>query len=138
MSAGKVVVYVCRNDSVIGPMIGGARVYPADGVPRGASRPFLAWQCQSNAIDRDLNGRISGFEASVLLDVVADTESDVQAILTRLPTAFSGLGGTTVNGVAVMDAESAETGDEINGPIDTDNGQAYSGSATISIYYGGS
>lgn len=138
MSAGKVVVSVLRADATIGPLIGNARCYPRDGVPKGAIRPWTAWSVSRNAIDRDLNGHVSGYNADVLIDVAGDTESQVQAILVALPIAFSGLGGTTIAGVAVDDAEAIETGDEINGPIDTDDGQAFTGSATISIYYGGS
>ncbi len=138
MSAGKIVVTTLRADGTIGPLIGNARIYPADGVFKGAGRPYLAWSVQSNVPDYDLGGHLSGYESGVLLDVIADTPGEVQSILARLPAAFASLGGTTVAGFPVDDARAAETGDEINGPFDEDDGQAYQGSATISIYWGGS
>jgi hypothetical protein len=138
MSAAKIIVAALRADATIGPLIGNARIYPEDGIPRGAATPYLAYSVQSNTTDRDLNGRISGYESNILLEVVADTVSQVQAIIVALPTSINAIVGTTVATYLVDDALAVETGDEINGPIDEDDNQEFSGTATISLYYGGS
>lgn len=135
MSA-KVIVSVLRADATIGPLIGNARIYPVDGIPKGVTRPFLDYQTTSNQAERDLGGNIIGYEAEFNLEVVADTELGVKTILDRMDTAFASLTNTTVAGVSVLAAQASGTGDEINGPIDLDDGQAYIGNATISIYYG--
>ncbi len=135
MSA-KVVVSVLRADATIGPLIGNARVYPIDGVLEGANRPYIAYQCTSNQAERDLAGRVLGYDAEFNIEIVGDTKTSVQAILNGLDTAFASLANTTVASVGILAAQASDSGDEINGPIDTDDGQAFIGSGTIQIFYG--
>ncbi len=135
MSA-KVVVSTLRSDATIGPLIGNARVYPIDGIPRGATRPFLSYQIVSNQPEKDLAGNTIGIDGDYSLDVVADTKLECETILAALDGAFDGLTNTTVAGVTVLAAQASGSGDEVNGPIDLDDGQAFVGQGTIQIYYG--
>lgn len=137
MSAAKIIVATLRADATIGPLIGNARVYPIDAVPDEAERPWINYQVASNVADRDLSGTINGYAAEVAIEVVADSYSGVQTILARLAAAFDAIDGTTVAGSVIEAVDADETGDEINGPINLNDGEAFVGSGQISLYFRG-
>lgn len=134
MSAAKIITAIQRDDATIGAAID-TRAFQADAVPRRAERPYTAYRVDAIEPDRDLNGTLNGYTVSAVVDIVAETYEECEALQLRYPLALDAVRGTTVAGFAVTGAEAGETGDEIDGPVDVNGSTAFIGSVQVAFYY---
>ena len=131
--AVKVADYLLRNDATIGGLIA-RRCFPANGVPSNCSRPYLVLTRLSDTPDRDLNGVVDQRIAKLQVEVVSWTYADAATITAAVPNAIDGHTGT-VNGVTVREISADDSGDEPDGPVDLDDGEAFVGTVEINIAY---
>ena len=113
-----------------------ARVYPADGVPQHARRPYAVLVALATEKDEDLEGVVDQRIGQVRIEVAADTEASLQAVLDRIDTdgILSNRSGT-IAGVSVVDTDVDEVSDVPDEPVDLDDGEAFVGEALVSVAY---
>lgn len=136
-TAAAIVVAALRANSSIAALCGN-RHFPGDAVPKFATVPYTDYQVVSNEPDEDLNGRISGYDATVAIEMVCNSRSQAETLRALFPAAIKAIAGTTVAGEVVLDARATSDGDEVSGPIEFRGGVVFICNVRISIYYGGS
>jgi hypothetical protein len=134
MSGARITVAAIKADATMNSLIAG-RIWPFDRVPKSARRPWIAYSVESNQKDKDLGGTELGWETVLRLEVVANTAASCEAVRDRIDPVIDAIQDTTVAGCPVEATDTQDDGDGVNGPVDLDDGQAFTASVSVSIFW---
>ena len=132
-SIGPVIVAAIAAN-VAATAILGARVCAEGGVLQDEDLPYATYKVDSNAADRDLDGSADGYFADVSVTVTATTYDGALAAINAVATALDDLGGTFAS-VVVTDSTVEDVADEVNGPIDSSDGEVFQADLTVVLAY---